>query len=91
MLFTPPGMAWRTKNRDWLALWKSFLGETWTRSVNKDMWNMVLEFAFKSMSDDSLSFWSEDGAWPSVIDDFVAWCRARDFGEAASLESDAGR
>ncbi|CAI4219006.1 unnamed protein product [Parascedosporium putredinis] len=52
-----------------------FLKEKWTRSVNRDMWNMTLEFALRSMTDETLSFWSEDGAWPSVIDEFVAWCR----------------
>lgn len=80
MLFAEPGMAWETNNRDWLELWKTFLQEKWTRSVNKDMWNMALEFALKSMDDESLSFWNENGAWPSVIDDFVAWCREKGIG-----------
>ncbi|PKS13345.1 hypothetical protein jhhlp_000116 [Lomentospora prolificans] len=75
MLFTSPGMEWKTASYDWLDLWTSFLKEKWTRSVNRDMWNMTLEFALRTMSDETLSFWSEDGAWPSVIDDFVAWCR----------------
>lgn len=89
MLFTSPGMAWKTKNHDWLELWKTFLNEKWTRSVNKDMWNMTLEFALKSKSDETLSFWSENGAWPSVIDDFVAWCREQGIGKAESMDVDA--
>lgn len=80
MLFSKPGMTWETEHHDWLGLWKSFLSEKWTRSVNKDMWNMALEFALKSMDDESLSFWTEDGAWPSVIDDFVEWCRGKGIG-----------
>ncbi|KAG5998462.1 hypothetical protein E4U43_002413 [Claviceps pusilla] len=88
MLFSPPGMVWKTKNHDWLELWKAFLDEKWTRSVNKDMWNMTLEFAIKSMADESLSFWSEDGAWPSVIDDFVGWCRAKGIGKPESMVVD---
>jgi DCN1-like protein 1/2 len=88
MLFSPPGMEWKTPNHDWLDLWKTFLGEKWTRSVNKDMWNMTLEFALKSMSDESLSFWSEDGAWPSVIDDFVAWCKQKGIGKTESMDVD---
>jgi DCN1-like protein 1/2 len=88
MLFTAPGLEWKTPNHDWLSLWKEFLGEKWTRSVNKDMWNMTLEFALKSLSDESLSFWNEDGAWPSVIDDFVAWCRQKGIAKAESMDVD---
>jgi DCN1-like protein 1/2 len=88
MLFSDPGMLWETENHDWLDLWKTFLTEKWTRSVNRDMWNMALEFATKSMDDESLSFWSEDGAWPSVIDDFVDWCRQKGIGKAESMDVD---
>ncbi|KAF4949789.1 hypothetical protein FGADI_8657 [Fusarium gaditjirri] len=88
ILFAPPGMEWKTPNRDWLELWKSFLNAKWTRSVNKDMWNMTLEFAFKSLSDESLSFWNEDGAWPSVIDDFVDWCREQGIGKTDGMDVD---
>ena len=68
-------MEWKSPSYDWLEFWTSFLKEKWTRSVNRDMWNMTLEFALRTMSDETLSFWSEDGAWPSVIDEFVTWCR----------------
>lgn len=88
VLFSPPGMAWKTKNNDWLALWNSFLDEKWTRSVNKDMWNMAFEFALKSMEDESLSFWNEDGAWPSVIDDFVEWCRQKGIAKVETMDVD---
>ncbi|KND90877.1 Defective in cullin neddylation protein 1 [Tolypocladium ophioglossoides CBS 100239] len=89
MLFTSPGMAWKTKHHDWLELWQTFLNEKWTRSVNKDMWNMTLEFALKAKSDETLSFWSENGAWPSVIDDFVEWCREQGIGKSESMDLDA--
>lgn len=89
MLFSPPGLQWETAEHDWLDLWKTFLGEKWTRSVNKDMWNMTLEFALKSMADESLSFWNEEGAWPSVIDDFVEWCRSKGIGKAEQMDVDA--
>ncbi|KAI5457614.1 Cullin binding-domain-containing protein [Mariannaea sp. PMI_226] len=88
ILFSAPGIAWQTKNHNWLELWKKFLGEKWTRSVNRDMWNMTLEFALKSMSDEDLSFWNEDGAWPSVIDDFVEWCKGKGIGKAEVMEID---
>jgi DCN1-like protein 1/2 len=82
MLFTAPGWEWKTASHNWLRLWDSFLKEKWTRTVNRDMWNMTFEFALKTKSDETLSFWSEDGAWPSVIDDFVHWCRQRGIGKA---------
>lgn len=88
MLFASPGMKWQTKNQDWLAHWKTFLEEKWTRSVNKDMWNMVLEFASKSLVDESLSFWNEDGAWPSVIDDFVEWCKEKGIAKSEAMDVD---
>lgn len=75
VLFAAPGQPWKTASHDWTALWIEFLREKWTRSVNRDMWNQTLEFAIKTKEDESLGFWNEDGAWPSVIDDFVAWCR----------------
>lgn len=86
MLFSAPGLEWRTASRDWLDLWKTYLGEKWTRSVNRDMWNMTLEFAMRSMEDETLGFWSEDGAWPSVIDEFVGWCRERGVGNSEGME-----
>ncbi|KOS21000.1 Defective in cullin neddylation protein 1 [Escovopsis weberi] len=88
MLFSAPGMPWKGKDHDWLAMWQKFLKETWTRSVNKDMWNMTLQFAVKSMEDETLSFWNEDGAWPSVIDDFVAWCHDNGVKKAESMDTD---
>lgn len=88
MLFTGPGLPWKTSQNNWLDLWKEFLSEKWTRSVNKDMWNMALEFALKSLEDESLSFWNEDGAWPSVIDEFVCWCRHKGIGNPEDMELD---
>ncbi|KAH7000373.1 Cullin binding-domain-containing protein [Ilyonectria destructans] len=88
ILFSAPGMAWKTKSHDFLELWKSFLSEKWTRSVNRDMWNMALEFALKTMSDETLAFWNEDGAWPSVIDDFVEWCKEKGIGKTDGMDVD---
>ena len=87
VLFSPPGRPWRTASHDWLELWTGFLGDKWTRSVNRDMWNQLLEFATRTLDDETLAFWSEDGAWPSVIDDFVAWCKERGIGSA--MDTDA--
>ena len=74
-LFSPSLHPWQTPNVNWLEKWSTFLKEKWSRHVSKDMWNQTLEFANKTMQDDTLEFWSEDQAWPGVIDDFVEWCR----------------
>lgn len=53
------------------------MGDNWKKSVNKDMWNQTYEFYVKTLEDPSLGFWSEDSAWPGVIDEFVAWAKTR--------------
>jgi DCN1-like protein 1/2 len=87
VLFSPPGKQWVSSTTDWTALWIQFLEAKWTKSVNKDMWNMTFEFLQKTMQDESLSFWSEDGAWPGVIDDFVAYAKEKR-GGAERMETD---
>ncbi|KFY34541.1 hypothetical protein V494_06675 [Pseudogymnoascus sp. VKM F-4513 (FW-928)] len=90
MLFSPPGMPWASATTDWLKLWLEFLNAKWTKTVNKDMWNQTLEFSTKSRGDEEMSFWSEEGAWPSVIDDFVVWVREKRGGGAVAdnMETD---
>ncbi|KAI1259118.1 DUF298-domain-containing protein [Xylariaceae sp. FL1019] len=79
MLFKRPGIVWQGKQArvDWLEEYKDFLEENWKRSVSRDMWNQTLEFAFKSMDDDTLTFYSEEGSWPGVIDEFVVWYKKK--------------
>ncbi|KAI0148393.1 DUF298-domain-containing protein [Xylariaceae sp. FL1272] len=79
MLFKSPGYAWRgnATGINWLKEYKDFLEENWKRSVSRDMWNQTLEFAFKSMDDDTLTFYSEEGSWPGVIDEFVVWYKKK--------------
>ncbi|KAI1085579.1 DUF298-domain-containing protein [Whalleya microplaca] len=88
LLFREPGQPWigHALGVDWLDEWTGFLREKWTRSVSRDMWNQTFEFALKSMADEALDFWSEDGAWPGVIDDFVAWYRRK---AASEMDVDA--
>ena len=47
----------------------------WTRTISKDLWNQTLLFAYKTLEDETLGFWSEEQAWPGLIDDFVVWCK----------------
>jgi DCN1-like protein 1/2 len=88
LLFSAPGKPWVTTSTNWLNLWIEFLTAKWTKSVNKDMWNQTFEFFNKSMQDESLGFWSEDGAWPGVIDEFVAYTKEKRGGVPESMETD---
>lgn len=92
-LFQPTLRSWRSAHVDWLGAWKQYLtgkfgvvkldedGEIadveWTRTVSKDLWNQLPRFAAKTLQDETLSFWSEEQAWPALIDEFVVWCRDR--------------
>ncbi|MCJ1478833.1 Scaffold-type E3 ligase [Lambiella insularis] len=83
LLFGKGGIEWRTAETggmpktDWLGLWCVYLEEGWKKSVSKDMWDQTGVFALKSLEDASMSWWSEDGAWPGVLDEFVGYVKER--------------
>lgn len=54
--------------------WKEFLTEK-GKGVSRDTWNLLLDFS-QTVKDD-LSDYDETEAWPVVIDEFVAWSKAR--------------
>lgn len=51
------------------------------------MWEQLFNFAEKSLQDETLGFWSEDAAWPGVIDEFVEWVKT-DKGRGAKADGD---
>ncbi len=92
LLFQPTMGSWHSAHVDWLAAWKGYLQEKfmkattdgkgdvkgeYTRSVSKDLWNQTRLFAARTMEDETLGFWSEEQAWPGLIDEFVVWCREK--------------
>lgn len=86
-LFKPAMGGWRTERVDWLGAWTAYLREKfgtetdgdweYSRSVSRDLWNQTRLFAAKTMEDETLGFWSEEQAWPGLIDEFVVWCREK--------------
>ena len=78
LLLGSRGVEWRGRDgTDWLDLWCGFVEERWKKSVSKDMWDQTGVFALKSLEDGTMSWWSEDGAWPGVLDEFVMFVRER--------------
>ncbi|TFK72145.1 DUF298-domain-containing protein [Pluteus cervinus] len=43
------------------------------KATNKDLWTMMLEFC--TTVQPSLTDYESDGAWPTLLDDFVTWKR----------------
>ncbi|MCJ1250558.1 Scaffold-type E3 ligase [Trapelia coarctata] len=77
LLLSQGGFRWKDNHTDWLELYVEFLNTKWRKSINKDLWDQTGVFAQKTLEDGSMGWWSEDGAWPGVIDDFVAFVRER--------------
>ncbi len=101
MLFEPSMKSWHSTHVNWLAVWTDYLrekfgketvdedGETewvYSRSVSRDLWNQTRLFAAKTMEDETLGFWSEEQAWPGLVDEFVVWCQEK--GKVAPRNAD---
>ena len=81
LLFGNGGWQWRSedggKETPWLKWYLEHLTTNWKKSVNKDLWDQTAKFARKSVEDPSMDWWSEDGAWPGVLDDFVGFVKGK--------------
>ena len=88
VLFSAPSANWSSPSSPWLDWWLEFLNERFKRSINRDIWDQTFALFEKSMEDESLSWWDENGAWPSVIDDFVAYVRTEKRGGQSNNRDD---
>lgn len=70
---------WNTSSTKWMDLWSEFYTTKNNRPVNKDLWNQVVELVAKTKEPggETLDWWSEDGAWPTAVDDFVAFVKEK--------------
>lgn len=73
------GIEWNTPSTKWLDLWIDYYEKKNKRPVNKDLWNMMGEFVTRTKEPgaESLEWWSEEGAWPMAVDDFVKYVREK--------------
>jgi DCN1-like protein 1/2 len=70
------GMSWVTPTAssvDWLGLWIAYIKDNHKRPVTKDLWNMAGELFLKTTEGNAekLHWWTEEGAWPMAIDEFL--------------------
>ncbi|KAI0043410.1 DUF298-domain-containing protein [Auriscalpium vulgare] len=63
---------WQPEYTGW---WFEFLAERGGRGVSKDTWTMFLQFV--RTIDSKFEEYDLEAAWPSTIDDFVTWAKAR--------------
>ncbi|KAI9652969.1 MAG: Scaffold-type E3 ligase [Alyxoria varia] len=84
LLLGPKGFEWKEfspSNFPWLDEYIGFLQDKWKKAINKDLWEQTLAFAEKSLEDPKMGFWSEDAAWPGVIDEFVGFVKEKRGGD----------
>ncbi|KAI6113597.1 Cullin binding-domain-containing protein [Pisolithus croceorrhizus] len=66
------GNGWTEKHTEW---WFEFLRVKGSKGVSKDTWQMLPEFI--RTIDENFDQHDATAAWPSTIDDFVAWAKEK--------------
>jgi len=63
--------------RSHLPIWIEFLETEYKKSIAKDTWNCMYDFVQLANRDPTLESYDVDGAWPSILDDFVTFYRKK--------------
>ncbi|KAI9833257.1 MAG: Scaffold-type E3 ligase [Phylliscum demangeonii] len=72
------GIAWHTASTPWLDWYLDFHERVVRRPVSRDLWDMTYAFFRRSLEEgDSLDWYDDKGAWPALLDEFVAYVRTR--------------
>ncbi|ERF72323.1 hypothetical protein EPUS_06079 [Endocarpon pusillum Z07020] len=73
------GIEWNSDWTPWLDWWLEYYEAKYKRPANKDLWNMVGELVNKTAEPggENMDWWSEDGAWPMAVDEFVAFVKEK--------------
>ncbi|KAA8914823.1 Cullin binding-domain-containing protein [Sphaerosporella brunnea] len=68
--------------------WIEFLENEYKRTISKDTWNCMYDFVQLAQKDPDLATYDVDGAWPSILDDFVRYWREKTGREVRSEEAE---
>lgn len=73
------GIDWNSDSTPWLDWWLEYYESRYKRPTNKDLWNMVGELVIKTREPggENMDWWSEDGAWPMAVDEFVTFVKEK--------------
>ena len=73
------GLNWNSTTTPWLDWWIEFYESKCKRPVNKDLWTQVHSLVEKTRepNGEDMSWWSEDGAWPGAVDEFVEFVKKK--------------
>jgi DCN1-like protein 1/2 len=73
------GIEWNSDSTPWLDWWLEYYETKYKRPANKDLWNMVGELVNKTAEPggENMNWWSEDGAWPMAVDEFVTFVKEK--------------
>ncbi|KAI5807079.1 Cullin binding-domain-containing protein [Geopyxis carbonaria] len=61
---------------DHLDAWITFLETRYRKSIARDTWRCMYEFVLLAKKDGTLGGYDVNGAWPSILDDFVNYYRS---------------
>lgn len=65
------------RNFPLLPSWLEFIRSAYKKPVSRDLWRQLLDFSLQLGSVTALASYDPNSAWPTAMDDFVEWMKAR--------------